>query len=52
MSDSNEKRTQENAATKKKEPSTSNKPPSYGTRLVKNNEDVEVNVVTRGTTKK
>jgi hypothetical protein len=51
MSNSNEKSTQETATTKK-EPSTSNKPPSYGTRHVQNNEDIEVNVVTRGATKK
>ncbi len=44
MSDNNEKSKQE-TATIKKEPSTDNKPPSYGTRLVQNKEDIKAIMV-------
>lgn len=51
MSDKNEKSKQE-ATTNEKDHSTSNKPPSYGTRLVQNKEDIKFIIVPRGTTKK
>jgi hypothetical protein len=51
MSDKNEKDQQE-TATIKQEPSTSNKPPSYGTRLVQDKEGVKANTVQRRNIKK
>lgn len=51
MSDKHEKSQQE-TATLKKEPSTSNKPPSYGTRLVQDREGIKASTVPRGNTKK
>jgi hypothetical protein len=50
MSDKNEKSKQE-STTIKKEPSTSNKPPSYGTRLVQD-KDSKVNTVPQVDNKK
>jgi hypothetical protein len=51
MSEKNEKSQQE-TATIKKETSISNKPPSYGTRLVQDREGNKANTVPRGNTKK
>jgi len=51
MSNNNEKSKPE-TATIKKEPSTSNKPPSYGTRPVQDSEGIKGNVVPKGMTKK
>lgn len=51
MSDKDEKSQQE-TTTNEKDRSTSNKPPSYGTRLVQNREDIKFIVVPQGTTKK
>jgi hypothetical protein len=50
MSDNSEKTKQE-TTTNEEDHSTSNKPPSYGTRLVQNKEDIKFIVVPQGTTK-
>jgi hypothetical protein len=51
MSDKNEKSKQE-TATIKKETTTSNKPPSYGTRLVQDSEGVKANTLQQRNIKK